>query len=161
MTLLEIHQLYEEWKYEDILAMQDSILHSLDPKQVFVLTKSVIHLYSPDDHRVKDYLFITLCLEDRLSFRWSFSIELSIKKDIEFIRTIMETYDWFMEHIIPKWSIDHVNERYKRHLETLTEKQKNKDIFLIFIFYSLELYDIEHSEYPMIKWLLHHFYKHD
>lgn len=157
----DVRQLYEVWKYEDILSLQEDILQSLDPKSAFFLTKSLIHLYGPDDPRVKDNLFISLFFEEKLSFRGSFSIEFSIKKDIHQIRDLMEKYDGFMEHIVPIGSADHVINRHQWYLLTLSEKLKNKDIFLTFMFYSLELYDLEHTEYPMVKWLLHHFYKHD
>jgi hypothetical protein len=80
--------------------MQEDILGTLDPKQTFFLVKSAVHLYSPDDSRVKDYLFISLCLEDKLSFRGSFSIAFSIKKDIGSIRHIMDEYDGFMDSIV-------------------------------------------------------------
>ncbi len=159
MLLSEIISLYEGWRYTDIIAQSESILHSLDAWQVFLLTKSVIHLSGEDDPRVKEYLFLALCLEKDLTFRGSFSIEISLEKDIDSLQWIMDAYDGFMEHIIPKWSIDHVIERYERHLSTLTEKLTNKDVFLIFLYYCLELYDIEHREYPTIKWLLNHFYK--
>lgn len=88
-------------------------MQSLDPKNVFFLTKSLIHIYGPDDPRVKDNLFISLFLEERLSFRGSFSIEFSIKKNIDHIRDLMEKYDGFMEHIVPIGTADHVIDRHQ------------------------------------------------
>ena len=57
--------------------------------------------------------------------------------------------------------IDFIEDKQNKYLAKLSYSPTNLDVFMVFIFYALELYDMEHQEYPMIKWLSHHFYKND
>jgi hypothetical protein len=137
------------------------ILESLDPEAIILLLKSIIHVYGEDDPLVKEYLFLVLVTIPALEFRSSFTLTLDIPHTYKEVRSLAQRETGVMEIIASTAPIDHLIERLHRHTRTLSYIPSNQELFLVFIFYCLELYDIEHREYPMIKWLLHHLYKHD
>lgn len=161
MQYNEIRSCYEECNYNKIISVENAILESCDPKTMFYLIKSIIHISWENDPRVKRYLFIAIFSENKISFRWSFSIEFLADKNIPNLFSIMDSYDGFTQYIHTSASIEQIQYRCSMHLDVLKDPQNNLEKFLIFIFYWLELYDLDYEEYPMIKWLLHHFYKHN
>jgi len=161
MNLLDLTSQYEQKKYESTLNQVLDILESKDPAMLLILIKSIIHLAGEDDPRVKSYLCLYFCLQDEIRFRWGVSLVFIGEKNIDSILECLSSHEGFMSQWKISGKIDFIEDKQNKYLAKLSYSPTNLDIFMVFIFYALELYDMEHQEYPMIKWLSHHFYKND
>lgn len=161
MNLLDLISQYEQKKYDTIQDQAFDILQSKDPAMLLVLIKSIIHLVGGDDPRVKTYLCLYFCLQDEIRFRWGVSLVFIGEKNTDSIFENLSSHEGFMSQWKISGKIDFIEDKQKKYLIKLSYSPTNLDIFMVFIFYTLELYDMEHQEYPMIKWLSHHFYKND
>lgn len=161
MNLLYLTSQYEQKEYESILNQALDILASKDPAMLLILIKSIIHLAGEDDLRVKSYLCLYFCLQDEIRFRWGVSLVYIGEKNIDSILKCLSSHGGFMSQWKISGKIDFIEDKQNKYLAKLSYSPTNLDVFMVFIFYALELYDMEHQEYPMIKWLSHHFYKND